>query len=114
LDDEIAPTHSRPQVSLGNDYRHLAKLRIQPPPPIPRLSSRVRIGKFDRIVIDKVEYMFRGAAGNTVTLARVDNPDVTQTLSQAHLLILRHSRGYRHDRDFYNPEVARARMAASA
>jgi putative transposase len=94
----------------------LAKLRIQPPPPapIPRLSSRVRIGKFDRIVIDKVEYMSRDAVGNTVTLARADNPDVTQTLSQAQLLILRHSRGYRHDRDFYNPEVARARMAAAA
>jgi putative transposase len=94
----------------------LAKLRIQPPPPAPtpRLSSRVRIGKFDRIVIDKVEYMFRDAVGDTVTLARVDNPDATQTLSQAQLLILRHSRGYRHDRDFYNPEVSRARLAAAA
>jgi putative transposase len=94
----------------------MAKLRIQPPPPapIPRRSARVRFGKFDRIVIDQVEYVPRDAVGDTVTLARVDNPDLTQPLTQGQLLLLRHSRGYRHDRDFYNPEVANARVAAAA
>jgi putative transposase len=94
----------------------LAKLRIQPPlpAPIPSLSARVGFGKFDRIVIDEVEWVFRDSVGDRVTLARVDNPELIQILTQSQLLLLRHSRGYRHDRDFYNPNVANARVAAAA
>lgn len=94
----------------------MAPLRIQPPPAaqIPVTTTKMRFGRFDRLVIDDVEYMFRDAVGNTITIARAENPEATQTLTQVQINVLRHSRGYRHDRDFYNPGVARARIKASA
>ncbi|MBR0708000.1 DDE-type integrase/transposase/recombinase [Bradyrhizobium liaoningense] len=92
----------------------MAKLRIQPPAPqpLPTQGPRKRFGRFDRIVIDEVEYMFRDAVGDTITLAHANNADAIQVVTQAQLHVLRHSRGYRHDRDYYNPEVARARINA--
>ncbi|MBW7974596.1 hypothetical protein [Bradyrhizobium sp. BR 10289] len=72
----------------------------------------MRYGPHDQIVIDRVEYTCVGVVRGLTTIARVDNPNVTQTLSRDDLTVVRHSRGYSHTRDFYNPEAARARKHA--
>ncbi|MBY0382804.1 MAG: hypothetical protein K2W78_12905 [Xanthobacteraceae bacterium] len=92
----------------------MTQLRIAPPdpPPLPRGGVRLRYGRFDRLVIDGVAYTVRSAGTKAVVLAREDNEQATQTLTHAQLNVLRHSRGYRHDRDFYMPELALARTHA--
>jgi putative transposase len=92
----------------------MTQLRITPPdpPPLPRGSVRRRYGRFDRLVIDDVAYMVRSAGIKAVVLVREDNEEASQTLSHEQLNVLRHSRGYRHDRDFYMPELAQARIHA--
>jgi putative transposase len=92
----------------------MAHLRTTPPPalPIPLGGPPLRLGPHDQIVIDAVEYTCVGIVRGMVTLARVDNPNVTQTLSREDMTLVRHSRGYSHKRDFYNPEAARARKHA--
>jgi putative transposase len=92
----------------------MAELRTTPPAPapLPVGRTRPRFGPYDQIVIDKVEYMCTDQTGNTYTLARVDNPLATQTLSRETINALRHSRGYRHKRDFYLPELQKARVHA--
>lgn len=92
----------------------MAKLRVTPPPPapIPVSKTRVRYGQYDQIVIDKVEYTCVEQTGETYTLARVDNPLAKQTLSRLDINVIRHSRGYRHKRDFYCPEMQKARVHA--
>lgn len=92
----------------------MAKLRVTPPPPapIPVSKTRVRYGRYDQIVIDKVEYTCVEQTGETYTLARVDNPLAKQTLSRLDINVIRHSRGYRHKRDFYCPEMQKARVHA--
>jgi len=93
----------------------MTRLRITPPDPspLPRGGVRLRYGRFDRLVIDDVAYMVRSADVKAVVLAREDNEEATQTLGREQLNLLRHSRGYRHDRDFYVPELQRARIHAS-
>jgi putative transposase len=92
----------------------MAELRTTPPAPapLPVGRTRVRFGRYDQIVIDKVEYMCTEQTGETYTLARVDNPLAKQTLSRETINALRHSRGYRHKRDFYLPELQKARVHA--
>lgn len=92
----------------------MAHLRTQPPapPPIPIGSVPHRYGPHDLIEIDKVAYTVVGVVGGLITLARVDSPNVTQTLSRQDMNLVRHSRGFRYIRDFYNPEAARARKHA--
>jgi putative transposase len=93
----------------------MAHLRTPPPPPppIPLGGPPLRYGPFDQIVIDRVEYTCISMVRGFVTLARVDNPNATQTLSREDLNVVRFGRGFRHNRDFYNPEAARARKHAS-
>jgi len=92
----------------------VAYLRTKPPapPPIPVNTTPFRYGPYDQIVIDKAAYTVVGVAGDMVTLAREDNPNATQILSRQEMNVVRHSRGYRYTRDFYNPEAARARKHA--
>jgi putative transposase len=92
----------------------MTQLRIGPPdpPPLPRGRVRLRYGRFDRLVIDDVAYMVCSADTVAVVLVREDNERAKQTLSHEQLNVLRHSRGYRHDRDFYLPELAQARIHA--
>jgi putative transposase len=92
----------------------MAQLRTKPPAPapLPVGKTRPRYGRYDQIVIDKVEYMCTDQTGETYTLARVDNPLATQTLSRKEMDVVRHSRGYRHKRDFYLPELQKARVHA--
>jgi putative transposase len=92
----------------------MAQLRTTPPPPapIPVGRTRLRYGRHDQIVIDKVEYTCVEQTGETYTLAPVDNPLATQTLSRDQMEVVRHSRGYRHKRDFYLPELQKARVHA--
>jgi putative transposase len=92
----------------------MAQLRTTPPPPAPLPAGRTRLryGAYDQIVIDEVEYTCVDQTGETYRLARVDNPLATQTLSRKEMNVVRHSRGYRHKRDFYNPELQKARVHA--
>jgi putative transposase len=92
----------------------MAKLRIEPPAPAPRRRGgvRLRFGRHDRLVIDGIHYIVVDHDRQSVTIARADNPDVTQTLSRDQMDIVRHSPGFRLDRNFYRPELARARTHA--
>jgi putative transposase len=92
----------------------MAQLRTTPPPPPPIPPSRTppRFGQYDQIVIDRVEYTCPGYTRETITLARADNPLAIQTLSVEQMNAVRHSRGYRHKRDFYSPELQKARVHA--
>ncbi|MGL9620217.1 hypothetical protein QRQ56_19550 [Bradyrhizobium sp. U531] len=92
----------------------MAHLRTQPPapPPIPVGAPPFRYGPHDQIVIDRVAYTVVGLVRGMVTIAREDNPNVTQTLSRDDMNVVRHSRGFSYKRDFYNPEAARARKHA--
>lgn len=92
----------------------MAHLRTQPPAPqpLPVGAPPFRYGPHDQLVIDKVAYTVVGVVRGMVTLAREDNPNVTQTLSREDMNVVRHSRGFSYKRDFYNPEAARARKHA--
>jgi putative transposase len=92
----------------------MAKLRIEPPAaaPRPRGGVRLRFGRHDRMVIDGVEYTVVDHDRHSVTIANADNADATQTLSREQIDVVRHSPGFRLDRNFYRPEVARARIHA--
>ena len=92
----------------------MAKLRIEPPAPAPRPRGgvRLRFGRHDRMIIDGVHYIIVDHDRLSVTIARADNPDVTQTLSREQIDVVRFSPGFRLDRNFYRPELARARTHA--
>ncbi|MBR0989107.1 hypothetical protein JQ580_00055 [Bradyrhizobium japonicum] len=92
----------------------MAKLRIDPPAPAPRPRGgvRLRFGRHDRMVIDGVEYTILDHDRTSVTIARADNADATQTLSREQVDVVRFSPGFRLDRNFYRPGVAKARMHA--
>lgn len=92
----------------------MAKLRIEPPAPAPRPRGgvRLRFGRHDRMIIDGVHYIVVDHDRHSVTIARADNPDVTQTLSREQMDIVRFSPGFRLDRNFYRPELAKARTHA--
>lgn len=92
----------------------MAKLRIEPPAPAPRPRGGVRLkfGRHDRMVIDGVEYTVLDHDRTSVTIACADNADATQTLSREQLDVVRFSPGFRLDRNFYRPGVAKARMHA--
>jgi putative transposase len=81
--------------------------------PTPRGGLRLLFGAYDRIVTGKVQYT---CADSTTTagyvLVRADNPLVTETVARAQMDVLRHAPGFRHDRDFYNPAAAKARLIA--
>jgi len=93
----------------------MAKLRIEPPAaaPRPRGGVRLRFGRHDRMVIDGVEYTVVDHDRLSVTIANADNADATQTLSREQIDVVRHSPGFRLDRNFYRPEVALASMRGS-
>lgn len=90
----------------------MLNLRATPPAPqpIPRACTPLRFSRHDRIVIDNVDYVFRSADRNTITLARADDSALTETISREQMNVLRHSRGYRHDRNFYSPEATKAQV----
>jgi putative transposase len=81
--------------------------------PTPRGELRLLLGAYDRIITGKVAYT---CADSTTTagyvLARVDNPAVTETITREQMDVLRHAPGFRHDRDFFNPAAAKARLIA--
>jgi putative transposase len=81
--------------------------------PTPRGGLRLLLGAYDRIITGKVAYT---CADSTTTagyvIARADNPNVTETITREQMDVLRRAPGFRHDRDFYNPAAAKARLIA--
>jgi putative transposase len=81
--------------------------------PTPRGGLRLLFGAYDRLTTGKVHYT---CADSTTTagyvIARADNPLVTETITREQMDVLRHAPGFRHDRDFYNPAAAKARLIA--
>lgn len=92
----------------------MAKLRTTPPPapPIPRIVTPPRYGRYDLLVIDEVQWTCPDHTTEIYHLARADNPDVTQTLTRDQINLVRFSRGFRHVRDYFCPELQAARVHA--
>jgi putative transposase len=83
---------------------------IPPVRPPPVAGPRLAFGKQDRLLIKRVAYTCVDSTPETYSIARVDNPTIAETIPRAEMDALRLAPDFRHDRNFYNPGAAHARI----
>lgn len=83
---------------------------IPPVRPPPQGGLLLHFGPHDRLQIKRITYIVVDSGPWGYVLARPDNPVVTETITRDQMETLRQAPDFRHDRDFYRPGAAKARL----
>jgi putative transposase len=85
------------------------------PSPSPRYDGpRYHLGPCDRLTIDDIEYSVAGSDDDGHVISRIDRPqpEFRERLSHGELADLLNAPQFRHDRDWFRPEVRKVRERA--